>query len=164
MFLIYNLISLSDNSIEIDKNSIDEIKQKNNASCLDLYGYENIALSDVNYRQNVVFVIKETKDVLCFEYEVIEKKAVKAIQENKLQLLGQLMDENQELLRKINVSGSELEEIISIAKKAGALGAKLTGTGRGGLVICLTPGKELQEKVSAEIEAKGYKTIKTVVG
>ncbi|MFA5931089.1 MAG: mevalonate kinase [archaeon] len=98
------------------------------------------------------------------EYETLEKKAVRAIKENKLQILGQLMDDNQDILRKINVSGKELEEIISAAKKAGALGAKLTGTGRGGLVICLTPGKELQEKVSAAIEAKGYKTIKTVVG
>lgn len=98
------------------------------------------------------------------EYESLEKKAVKAIKENDMNTIGLLMDQNQELLRQIDISCGELEEIILTAKKAGALGAKLTGTGRGGLVICLTPGKELQDKVAKAIEAKGYKTIKTVVG
>jgi mevalonate kinase len=74
------------------------------------------------------------------------------------------MNKNHELLQKINVSGKELDEIVLTARNAGALGAKLTGTGRGGLVICLTPGKALQEKVAKAIEAKGYKTTKTTIG
>ena len=98
------------------------------------------------------------------DYEKLEKEAALEIKKENWKKVGELMSKNQELLRKINVSGIELEEIISTAKSAGAFGAKLTGTGRGGLVICLTPGKELQEKVANAIERAGYKTIKTVVG
>jgi len=97
-------------------------------------------------------------------YEKLEKEAALEIKKENWGKVGELMNKNQSLLRKINVSGKELEEIISVAKNAGALGAKLTGTGRGGLVICLTPGKELQDSVAKAIEAKGYKTIKTIVG
>jgi len=51
-----------------------------------------------------------------------------------------------------------------IALKAGALGAKLTGTGRGGLLIALTPGKELQEKVAEALEKEGFECQKTSIG
>jgi mevalonate kinase len=97
-------------------------------------------------------------------YEALEKEAVKAIKKENWRKVGALMNKNQEFLEKITVSGKELEEIIAAARAAGAYGAKLTGTGRGGLVICLTPGKELQDRVAKAIEKKGYKTIKTVVG
>ena len=94
----------------------------------------------------------------------MEKEAVEAIKKENWKKVGALMNKNQELLEKLTVSGKELEEIIAAARAAGAYGAKLTGTGRGGLVICLTPGKELQDRVAKAIEKEGYKTIKTVVG
>jgi mevalonate kinase len=97
-------------------------------------------------------------------YEALEKEAVDAIKKENWKKVGALMNKNQALLEKLTVSGKELEEIIAAARAAGAYGAKLTGTGRGGLVICLTPGKELQDKVAKAIEKEGYKTIKTVVG
>lgn len=74
------------------------------------------------------------------------------------------MDENQELLRKIGVSCDELERLIRIAKDNGALGAKLTGTGRGGYMIALTPGRELQERVAKAIESAGFMVLKTTIG
>jgi mevalonate kinase len=97
-------------------------------------------------------------------YEALEKEAVEAIKKENWRKVGALMNKNQELLEKITASGKELEDIIAAARAAGAYGAKLTGTGRGGLVICLTPGKELRDKVASAIEEVGYKTIKTVVG
>ncbi len=97
-------------------------------------------------------------------YEALEKDAVAAIKKENWKKVGVLMNKNQELLENLTVSGKEVEEIIAAARAAGAYGAKLTGTGRGGLVICLSPGKELQDKVSKAIEREGYKTIKTVVG
>jgi mevalonate kinase len=74
------------------------------------------------------------------------------------------MDKNHKLLQEITVSCKELDELVTIAKAAGALGAKLTGTGRGGMMIALTPGKELQEKVAKAISAKGYAVTKTQIG
>jgi mevalonate kinase len=46
----------------------------------------------------------------------------------------------------------------------GALGAKVTGGGRGGYMNALTPGKDLQEKIASELENKGYKVIRATIG
>ena len=78
--------------------------------------------------------------------------------------LGRLMDENQRLLKEMNLSCKEAEEIIEHARKAGATGAKITGTGRGGYVVLLTKGKDAQEKVAKAIEAAGYRVMKTEIG
>jgi len=97
-------------------------------------------------------------------YNLVVTSAKKAISEYDLKKIGELMNQNQILLRQINVSCKESEEIITAANSAGAFGAKITGTGRGGLVICLTPGKELQDKVASAIKAKGYEVTKTTIG
>ncbi len=97
------------------------------------------------------------------DYRKIVEKAIIAIKNDDLKVLGKLMNENHFLLQKITVSCKELDEMQKIALNAGAFGAKLTGTGRGGLLIALTLGKELQEKVSKAIEEKGFKTTKTKI-
>ena len=59
------------------------------------------------------------------------------------------------------------ETLIYLCNKAlelGALGAKVTGGGRGGYMNALTPGKALQEKVAAAMEKEGYKVIRATVG
>jgi len=98
------------------------------------------------------------------EYKEIFDQAVVALKEGNNKKIGELMDRNQELLRQITISCPEVEKIVSIAKENGALGAKLTGTGRGGLVICLSPDRETSENIAKAIEKEGFKTSKTVVG
>lgn len=51
--------------------------------------------------------------------------------------LGQLMSENQRLLARIGVSHPVVDDIIDTVLTAGALGAKLSGAGGGGIVIAL---------------------------
>ena len=51
--------------------------------------------------------------------------------------LGGLMCENQKWLRLMTVSSPELERLVKAALSAGALGAKLSGAGRGGNMIAL---------------------------
>jgi mevalonate kinase len=46
----------------------------------------------------------------------------------------------------------------------GALGAKLTGGGRGGYMVALTPEKALQDEIAAAFEKEDYKVIKAVIG
>jgi mevalonate kinase len=46
----------------------------------------------------------------------------------------------------------------------GSLGAKVTGGGRGGYMVSLTPGVELQDKVASAFEKEGYKVIRTTIG
>ena len=103
-------------------------------------------------------------DQIFENYKRLVVKARKALIENHLEKLGKLMDENQELLRQIEVSSTELENLINIAMNQGALGAKLTGTGKGGNMVVLTPGKELQEKVYDVFAKQSYTVWKTLIG
>jgi mevalonate kinase len=54
--------------------------------------------------------------------------------------------------------------MVVISRKAGALGAKVTGTGRGGNMIALTPGMKLRDKVASALQAAGYEVWKTTIG
>jgi mevalonate kinase len=47
------------------------------------------------------------------------------------------MIQNQGVLQRLDVSSPELERLIDAAQAAGATGAKLSGGGRGGNMICL---------------------------
>ena len=62
---------------------------------------------------------------------------VRALKDGDLKKLGKLMDENQTLLQRIDVSSPELERLINAAKMRGALGAKLCGAGKGGCMVAL---------------------------
>jgi mevalonate kinase len=53
--------------------------------------------------------------------------------------LGGILDENQRLLAQIGVSSPDLEYLVGEARAAGALGAKLSGAGWGGVMIALAP-------------------------
>ena len=88
----------------------------------------------------------------------------KALEEGDLKRVGELMNENHQLLQGIEVSSKELDLLVDIARKIGALGAKLTGGGGGGCIVALTPGVELQEKVASAIEKEGFQVLRTKIG
>ncbi|MEM2878808.1 MAG: mevalonate kinase [Candidatus Hadarchaeales archaeon] len=92
------------------------------------------------------------------------QKARKALLSYDLREVGRLMNENHRLLQEIEVSCAELDKLVDIAIKNGALGAKLTGGGLGGNIVALTPGRELQEKVAKAIEKDGYEVLRTRIG
>ncbi|HEX2996991.1 MAG TPA: mevalonate kinase [Anaerolineales bacterium] len=95
--------------------------------------------------------------------EEISFAARRVIEEGWLRMLGALMDENHILLQKMTVSSPELDRLVEAARGAGALGAKLSGGGRGGNMIALVePGKA--ETVAASLrEAGARNTIVTQV-
>ncbi|MDB4992677.1 MAG: Mevalonate kinase [Myxococcaceae bacterium] len=70
--------------------------------------------------------------------------------------LGRLMDLNQMLLAGLFLSTQELEQMCSLARDAGALGAKLTGAGGGGCVVALVPNAEIAEAVLAAWKGEGF--------
>lgn len=77
--------------------------------------------------------------------------------------LGPMMDTNHELLQQLEVSSPELDTLVAAARRAGAMGAKLSGGGRGGNMIALTKA-ELVEAVAAAVMASGAAgTITTLV-
>ena len=96
--------------------------------------------------------------------ENIAYLAKRALEDGDHQEIGKLMNENHKLLQQIEVSTRELDFLVNIALKNGALGAKLTGGGLGGNMIALTPGRDLQDRVANAIEKEGFQTVKTVIG
>jgi hydroxymethylglutaryl-CoA reductase len=85
-----------------------------------------------------------------------------ALQSNDLETLGELMNVCQGLLNALQVSTPELERLIGIARRAGALGAKLTGGGGGGAMIALCDGNA--GEVQAAIESRGFQAMTVSVG
>ena len=69
-------------------------------------------------------------------------------------MLGELMNDNHALLQKMTVSSPELDRLVSAACKAGAMGAKLSGGGRGGNMIALV-ALEMAESVSSALKEAG---------
>lgn len=98
------------------------------------------------------------------DYNKVVDAGLNAIKEADMRELGRLMDENQGLLAEMTLSCPQIEEIIAAAKEAGAFGAKLTGTGRGGSVIALTPDERVQNQVEEKIRDSGYDAFKTSIG
>jgi len=98
------------------------------------------------------------------EYNKLVNAAKSSLLKFDLKKTGELMDKNHELLQEIGVSCDELELLVNTARESGAFGAKLTGTGRGGLMIALTPGGELQNRVAEAIEGESFSALKTRIG
>ncbi|MBN1890542.1 MAG: mevalonate kinase [Thermoflexales bacterium] len=67
------------------------------------------------------------------------RMARSAIERGDLNALGAFMDSNHALLQELGVSCAALDSLVAVARHAGALGAKLSGGGRGGNAIALMP-------------------------
>jgi mevalonate kinase len=69
--------------------------------------------------------------------------------------IGKLMNENQAILKDIGVSTPKISELVTLARRYGALGAKLSGAGGGGIVIalCTDPADLLRAAAQRDIPA-----------
>jgi mevalonate kinase len=86
-----------------------------------------------------------------------------AIEAGLYEWLGELMNKNHVLLQELTVSSPELDRLVQAARGAGALGAKLSGGGRGGNMIALVKS-EMAETVSVMLKTMGAKnTITTPI-
>lgn len=82
----------------------------------------------------------------------------KAAEEKDWSKLGRLMDQNHELLRGLGVSCDGLDKMVNAAREAGAFGAKLSGAGRGGIMVALVDEKS-KERVIKALSSMGKKII-----
>ena len=90
--------------------------------------------------------------------------AEKAIKNGDAKLLGQLMDEDHEILaRDLGVSHPKLNKLVDASRRAGAYGAKLSGGGKGGAMVALV-SKDSQERVAKAIASVGGTPYITTVG
>lgn len=83
-------------------------------------------------------------------------QALASIGSGNVENLGMLMNENQLLLERLGVTHEKADELIDVTRRAGALGAKITGAGGGGAIIALAASKEESERVAAGIKQSGY--------
>ena len=98
------------------------------------------------------------------EIERVTENGKKAIEAGEQDLVGELMDENHDLLNSIGVGHDTLEKLVEIAKENGALGAKLTGGGGGGNMVALAEDKTTQKKIHNAITEAGYRAYQTSFG
>ncbi|MBL8058748.1 MAG: mevalonate kinase [Anaerolineales bacterium] len=78
--------------------------------------------------------------------------------------LGELLDRNHAHLRELGVSSPELEALTAAARAAGALGAKLSGGGRGGNLIALVEAPAADAVEAALLRAGAKRVLRTMVG
>ncbi len=93
----------------------------------------------------------------------IARAAREAIESGDTDQLGELMNENHALLQELTVSSPELDVLTAAARQAGALGAKMSGGGRGGNMIALVPPGLADEIARALQRAGAQHTIITQV-
>lgn len=87
----------------------------------------------------------------------IVTQAVETLQQGDLKRLGELMNLNHALLYAVGVSSEPIEKLVNTARKAGALGAKLTGAGGGGCIIALAERPKLR-RVKKALDTAGGNT------
>ncbi|MCO5184756.1 MAG: mevalonate kinase [Anaerolineae bacterium] len=88
----------------------------------------------------------------------LARRARVALNAGNLLELGALMTLNHVQLRRMSVSSRELDDLVDNALKAGALGAKLSGAGRGGIMLALVDS-EKEETVREALEETGATSI-----
>ncbi|MBS1252563.1 MAG: Galactokinase [Anaerolineales bacterium] len=86
-----------------------------------------------------------------------------AIAEGDLVEVGRLMDENHLCLRQLDVSSDELDYLVCAARAAGAMGAKMSGGGRGGNIVAIALPWAVKDVVEAVRAAGAVAVIETVV-
>jgi len=84
--------------------------------------------------------------------------ARRALEDGDVPALGRILDTNQTLLERLAVSSPALDALIAAARQAGALGAKLSGGGRGGNIIALID-EHVEPRVCSALQAAGARRV-----
>lgn len=98
------------------------------------------------------------------EAEEIALRGRDALADGDLELIGQLMNRNHELLRDSGVSHTYLDCLVDFTKKHDAIGAKMTGGGRGGFVVALYPDAKAREDAAKMCEYEKFKFMRARIG
>lgn len=91
------------------------------------------------------------------QIDALSRAGAVALQSADYEELGSLMNICHGLLNAIEVSTPEIESMVSLARSAGAVGAKITGGGGGGSVVALCPGTE--SDIAAAFAEAGFNTL-----
>jgi len=101
---------------------------------------------------------REKYEELFDEIGTIAEMGRQAIERGEIETVGRLMNENHRLLQLMGVSSPELKGLVEAAREGGALGAKLSGAGRGGNIIALVT-QETRSRVDMMLRLAGAKNV-----
>lgn len=90
-------------------------------------------------------------------------EGVVALENGNIARLGELMNINHGLLSSIGVSTIENARIVYAMRKAGALGAKITGGGGGGVCLALAEDEEHAKAIVKGVNKEGFDAFSTSV-
>lgn len=91
------------------------------------------------------------------ELGMLTMTAKSSIEANDAKALGESIIKAHYILEKLSVSDEKLNHLVSVAMNRGALGAKLTGGGRGGCMIALASNREDANYISNKLLSSGAK-------
>lgn len=114
---------------------------------------------DQQKKDNLELFSTRLKTITTQSYEM--KKALEA---GDLENVGKIMTQNHTLLIDMVMSNETLDYLCKSALDKGALGAKVTGGGRGGYMVALTPGKKIQDIIASAFASEGYQLIRATIG
>lgn len=97
------------------------------------------------------------------EIGLLVRAARDYIERGDVKALGPLLTRNHALLQTLTVSSPDLDRLVQAALDAGALGAKLSGGGRGGTMIALVMPESASQVAQALTESGAVRVIESVV-
>jgi len=104
---------------------------------------------------------RERHEAMFDEIAALVRQGETALASGDCTAFGEIVNANQQVLARLDISTPELDEMIDFARRNGALGAKLTGGGGGGAIICLA-GEHAPALASA-FEKQGRRAFVTEV-
>ncbi len=125
----------------------------------------SVIIVDTGVKRSTGLVVKEvleryerceraTKHIYEAAGEIVEL-AIEAIKRGDSKLLGELMLINHGLLWSMSASNKVCDEVVYTLLELGALGAKISGAGRGGVIIGLF-SRNHAEQVVEKLASKGF--------
>ena len=154
-----------DSNIIVYNRPIYYIKNKT----LEFFDYDldaYLIVADTNIKGNTKVAVSKVKSYLDLDknnFKLIDalddlaNNAYSALIDNDKIKLGSIMNEAQTILKTLTISNDTIDHLVATALKNGALGAKLTGGGLGGCIICLCSDLDSANYVSNKLLESGAK-------
>lgn len=123
---------------------------------------ENFTIQTASIEKLATYLSYVAEDLQPYLYAAIKnyditKKALQAFQKETidLQKIGTLMNEHHSILKdKLHITVPRIGAMITATKNAGAYGAKIVGSGKGGSIVALAP-KNKQKAIIAALKKAG---------
>lgn len=126
--------------------------------------HAHLVVADTGVTGNTLEAISDVADLLEKKPEAIKlveelgnltRLAKEDLATDQAELLGSRMNQAHALLQELGVSDSSLDKLVRLAQENGALGAKLTGGGRGGCMIALARTAQDAQKLAHILDQAG---------